>query len=104
MSAVDVRDVAAAHLKALDVQVGKTGDVEEFILSAGPKEHWTWGQVVEFVWSKYPTLDIKLECPFEEPLKTDTQRAAHVLGMKWRSMEDTISSFLDQQAELRAQL
>ncbi|KAF1358047.1 NAD dependent epimerase/dehydratase [Lizonia empirigonia] len=104
MSAVDVRNVASAHLKALDVQTGVKGEVEEFLLSAGLKEHWTWDQVAEFVRSKYPSFDVKLEGPFEEPPQVDTQRAESVLGMQWRSMEDTVGSFLDQQIELRAQL
>ncbi|KAJ4352688.1 hypothetical protein N0V95_004013 [Ascochyta clinopodiicola] len=104
MTSVDVRDVAAAHLKALEVQVGRTADVEEFMITAGPKQHWTWGEVAEFVREKYPSLDVKLEGPFEEPPKVDTSRAEEILGMKWRSMEDTVGSFLDQQMELRAQL
>jgi nucleoside-diphosphate-sugar epimerase len=103
-SSVDVRDVALAHLKALDVETGSAGEAQEFILSAGPKQNWTWGQVAEFVRSKYPALDVELEGPFEEPPKVDTQKAENVLGMKWKSMEDTVGSFLDQQMELRAQL
>lgn len=104
MSAVDVRDVASAHLKALDVQTGSKREVEEFLLSAGLKEHWTWDQVAEFVRSKYPSFGFKLEGPFDEPPLVDTQRAENVLGMQWRRMEDTVGSFLDQQIELRAQL
>ncbi|KZM21600.1 catalytic [Ascochyta rabiei] len=104
MTSVDVRDVAAAHLKALDVQVGKKSDVEEFMLTAGPKQNWTWGQVAEFAREKYPSFDVKLQGPFEEPPRVDTARAEGTLGLKWRSMEDTVGSFLDQQMELRAQL
>ena len=104
MSPVDVRDVAYAHLKALEVETGAGGEVEEFLLSAGPKENWTWEQVVEYVRSKYPALDVKLEGPFDEPPKVDTQRAETLLGIKWERMEDTMGSFLDQQMELRAQL
>lgn len=104
LSAVDVRDVALAHLKALEVKTEAGEGVEEFLLSAGPKDHWTWGQVAEFVRSKYPALDFKLEGPFEEPPEVNTNRAETVLGIKWKSMEDTVASFLDQQVELRAQL
>lgn len=104
MSAVDVRDVAAAHLKALTVKSGAIGEVQEFILSAGVKEGWTWTQVADFARAKYSALDIKLEGPFEEPPSVDTQRAEGVLGMQWRRMEETMGSFLNQQVELRAQL
>ncbi|KAH6612576.1 NAD dependent epimerase/dehydratase [Boeremia exigua] len=104
MAAVDVRDVAGAHIKALNVQVGAKGEVEEFILSAGEKDGWTWSRVAEFAKEKYPSVGVQLEGPFGEPPKVDTQRAQEVLGVKWRTMEDTIGSFLDQQAELRSQL
>ncbi|KAF9692667.1 hypothetical protein EKO04_009701 [Ascochyta lentis] len=104
MSAVDVRDVATAHLKALDVQVGNPTNVEEFLLTATPMQNWTWGQVSDFAREKYPGLDVKLEGPFEEPPNADTSRAEGVLGVQWRSMEATMSSFLDQQVAVRAQL
>jgi nucleoside-diphosphate-sugar epimerase len=102
--AVDVRDVAAGHIKALDVKIGSTREVEEFITSAGPKEGWTWGGVADFVKEKYPAIDVKLEGPFEEPPKVDTTKAQKVLGIQWKSMQETIGSFLDQQVELRDQL
>lgn len=103
-SGVDVRDVALAHLKALEIKTEASEEVEEFILSAGPKDNWTWEQVANFVRSKYPALQVKLEGPFEEPPDVNTQKAETVLGMRWKRMEDTLGSFLDQQMELRAQL
>jgi nucleoside-diphosphate-sugar epimerase len=103
MSAVDVADVASAHLKSLDVKVGQSNQVDEFILSASEKDGWTWGNVAEFVKAKYPQVKVGLEGPFDEPPKVDTQRAEQVLDIKWRKMEDTISSFLDHQIELKAQ-
>ncbi|KAF2630587.1 NAD dependent epimerase/dehydratase [Macroventuria anomochaeta] len=102
--AVDVRDVASAHLKALEISVGKSDEVEEFILSAGEREGWMWGRVAEFVRERYPSVDVKLEGPFEEPPKVNTQKAEEGLGVKWRGMEDTVGSFLEQQMELRGQL
>ncbi|POS68948.1 NAD dependent epimerase/dehydratase [Diaporthe helianthi] len=83
---VDVRDVALAHLKALETEA-----VAE-------------GEVAEFVRAKYPALDVKLEGPFEEPPVVITQKAETVLGMKWKSMEETVGSFLDQQLQFKAQL
>jgi nucleoside-diphosphate-sugar epimerase len=101
MTAVDVRDVAAAHVAALHLPTSEEGDVEEFILSAGPKEHWTWEQVADFARSRYPALGVKLEGPFDAPPEMETQRAERMLGLKWRGMEDTVGEFLDQQVELR---
>ncbi|KAJ4380278.1 hypothetical protein N0V86_004589 [Didymella sp. IMI 355093] len=40
MASVDVRDVAAAHVKALGIEI-KDGEVEEFILCASEREGWT---------------------------------------------------------------
>lgn len=104
MSGVDVRDVAGAHVKALEVGVNGTAEVEEFLLAAGETEGWTWGRVAEFVRERYPFVGVKLEGPFAEPPKVDSRRAREVLGVQWRGMEDTVSAFLDQQAELRSQL
>jgi nucleoside-diphosphate-sugar epimerase len=104
MSAVDVRDVASAHLKALGIKAEKPSQVEEFILSAGVEEGWTWNGVADFVRKKYPSVDVQLNGPFDKPPTVDTQRAENILGMEWRKMEDTVSSLFDQQVELRSQL
>lgn len=104
MSAVDVRDVASAHLKALNIKAGNAEEIEEFILNAGEKEGWKWDSVADFVKKKYEIVDVQLEGPFDKSPSVDTQRAEKVLGMKWKSMEDTVSSFLDQQVELRSLL
>ena len=104
LAAVDVRDVATAHLKALEIKMGESNEVEEFIISAGEREGWKWGRVVDFVRERYPSVDVKLEGPFEEPPKADTHRAEEILGLKWKKMEDTMGSFLGQQVESRSQL
>ncbi|KAJ4987178.1 NAD dependent epimerase/dehydratase [Stagonosporopsis vannaccii] len=103
-SGVDVRDVAAAHIRVLDVGVHGTDEVEEFLLAAGEKEGWTWDRVAEFVREKYPAVDVKLEGPFAAPPSVDSSKARKVLGLQWRGMEDTVAAFLDQQMELRSQL
>ena len=102
MSAVDVKDVAAAHLAALQIPLKGNGSVEEFLLSAGKTEGWSWDQVAEFVKKEYPAVGVTMEGPFDEPPSVDTARAQDVLGMKWRRMEDTMRDFLGQQVELRA--
>ncbi|WQF76541.1 Putative NAD-dependent epimerase/dehydratase, NAD(P)-binding domain superfamily [Colletotrichum destructivum] len=104
MAAVDVRDVALAHLKALDLEIKEKASVQEFLLSAPKTVGWEWEQVANFVREKYPALDIKLKGPFDEPPKVEAKRATELLGIQWRSMEDTISSFLDQQVALKSQL
>ncbi len=106
LTAVDVRDVAAAHVKALELQLegGEKGGVEEFILSAGVREGWTWENIARFVREKYPSVKVGLEGEFDEPPAVDTGKAEQVLGLKWRSMEDTVGAFLDLQRELGAQL
>ncbi|OBR14497.1 NAD dependent epimerase/dehydratase [Colletotrichum higginsianum IMI 349063] len=104
MATVDVRDVALAHLKALDLEIKEKATVQEFLLSAPKAAGWDWERVANFVREKYPALDIKLKGPFDEPPKVEAKRATELLGIQWRSMEDTISSFLDQQVELKSQL
>lgn len=101
MAAVDVRDVAGAHLRALDA----AGDgLEEFILSAGVEQGWTWEGVVGYVRREFGFVDVKLEGPFGEPPSVHAGKAGRVLGVRWRKMEDTVGAFLGQQRELRGRL
>lgn len=103
MTAVDVRDVALAHIRALDIDAA-AGGVEEFILCAGVKEGWTWDRIAEFVRREYAFVGVEVEGPFEAPPSVDTAKAERVLGFGWRSMEDTVGSFLDRLVELRGKL
>ncbi|KAH3915742.1 hypothetical protein HBI56_145920 [Parastagonospora nodorum] len=103
--AVDVRDVARAHVSVLDTDFeGKNNEVQEFIISAGEKDGWSWTNVAKFVKNEYPSLGTKLEGSFDPPPSIKTPRAEEILGLKWKTMEDTIASFLDHQVELGAQL
>jgi nucleoside-diphosphate-sugar epimerase len=103
--AVDVRDVARAHVRVLDANLqGKNNEVQEFLISASEKDGWSWTNVAKFVKREYPSLGTKLEGLFDAPPSIETPRAKEILGLKWRAMEDTIASFLDHQVELRAQL
>ncbi|EFQ25950.1 NAD dependent epimerase/dehydratase [Colletotrichum graminicola M1.001] len=102
--AVDVRDVALAHLRALNVDFKEQTAVQEFVLSAPEPVRWDWEHVVEFGREKYPQLNIKLKGPFDKPAKPGANRATELLGIQWRSMEDTVANFLDHQLELKAQL
>jgi nucleoside-diphosphate-sugar epimerase len=103
--AVDVIDVARAHVRVLNTNFeGKNNEVQEFLISAGEKDGWSWTKIAKFVKNKYPSFGTKLEGSFDAIPSIETRRAEEVLGLKWRTMEDTIASFLDHQAELRAQL
>jgi nucleoside-diphosphate-sugar epimerase len=106
ISAVDVRDVASAHIKALSVSVSKPNEIEEFVLSAGPSDGWTWDKVADFAREKYPALGSKLQgpidTPFDVPPTAITTKAEKVLGVKWKRMEETVASFLDHQIELQS--
>ena len=52
---------------------------------------------------KYPSYPCKLteEGPYSAPFVGDETRAVKEFGIKWHSVEDTISSLLDQQLALR---
>ncbi|KAF2225186.1 NAD dependent epimerase/dehydratase [Elsinoe ampelina] len=103
LMAVDVRDVAAAHVKALSVDAEK-GKVEEFLLHAGEAEGWTWEKVGEFAKGRYPAFGFKVQGAGPVTPTVDTTRAREKLGVKFRTMADTLSSFLDHQVKLRASL
>ncbi|KAK1991334.1 NAD dependent epimerase/dehydratase [Colletotrichum falcatum] len=103
MAAVDVRDVALAHLRALDFDVKGQEAVQEFLLTAPKSYRWEWEDVVNFTREKYPQLDMQLKGPFDRMSKSEPARATELLGIQWRSMEDTVTYFLDQQVELKAQ-
>jgi nucleoside-diphosphate-sugar epimerase len=89
---VHVKDVADAHVKALEntsIQSGK-----EIILSGLRMD---WADAVGFINEKYPGLGCKLEPPFERCWEVDISTAEEVLGMKWRKPEEIISDVIDQQ-------
>ncbi|KAF3006018.1 hypothetical protein E8E13_010618 [Curvularia kusanoi] len=104
MVAVDVRDVAAAHIKALTVAVDSKDKVTEFILSASEREGWTWGGVAQFAKEKYAAVGVQVEAPYPPQHRLETTRAETLLGIKWRAMQDTVSAFLEQQLELQVKL
>lgn len=96
---VDVRDVAAIHVRALKTNALTPGAVTEFIADG---QHTTWNQIIGFVNDKYPSVDIKLAGPFPESISSDTARAERDLGIQWHTVEDIVSSVLDQQLAKQA--
>lgn len=92
---VHVRDIADAHVKALETSA-KSGT--EFLLS-GPVI--SWDDTIKFVKAKYPTLGVKLEPPFAKGWDIDVSTADRILQLKWRSAETTVQDLIDQQLSYR---
>lgn len=92
---VDVRDVAAAHVRSADVAL-EQGGVREFIISG---REATWEQVVTFIRAKYPQVQVAWTPPFGDVAKVDVSRAEKSLGMEWKSVEEVIGSLVGQQLQ-----
>ncbi|KAE8354580.1 hypothetical protein BDV28DRAFT_146949 [Aspergillus coremiiformis] len=92
---VHVRDVADAHVKALETEI-ESGT--EFLL-ATPVVSWEY--VGNYVKSKYPTVHWKLEPPFGS-WTVDVSTADRILRLKWRSQEQIVDDVINQQLALRA--
>lgn len=95
ITAVHIKDVAEAHVKALDSAV--LGG-SKFLL-AGPKA--SWSDVARIVKRNYPGSGSKIteDIPGES-WPVDTTEAERVLGMKWRSLEQIVRDVMDQQLGL----
>jgi nucleoside-diphosphate-sugar epimerase len=101
LAPVDVRDVAEAHVKALSADVGAvTDEVAEFLLNASEREGWSWHGITRFVKEKFPSVEVLLDGPYGVTPQFETSRAETLLGMKWRDMQDTVGSYLEQKVEL----
>ncbi|CZT19578.1 related to flavonol reductase/cinnamoyl-CoA reductase [Ramularia collo-cygni] len=98
---VHVRDVAEAHVKALEnYQVLENGT--EYILSAPV---FGWDKAAKVVRERYPQIEVSLEKgPFPlDDWRIDASRAEKDLGMKWRSGQAIIGDLVDQQLALKEQ-
>ncbi|KAK6003111.1 hypothetical protein QM012_000956 [Aureobasidium pullulans] len=88
---VDVKDVAAVHLRAIDCNA-PTGT--EFIAS-GPEV--SWNDIAEFTKQEYPEIS-KLEPIYEGPnSQADIVNAEKYLGLKWRPWKQTFRETIEQQ-------
>ncbi|KAL7941303.1 hypothetical protein V8C42DRAFT_355612 [Trichoderma barbatum] len=91
---VDVRDVSLALARIIDADVPSGTELP----ITGPL--FTWKQCASFIKSKYPSLAIKF-APRDEPIMTlDRDVTDKFLKVDWTPMEDTVSSFVDQQIAL----
>ena len=94
---VHVRDVADAHVKALDDKI--TG-FESYLLSA---EGSTWAEVEAFVRKEFPGFPLRWKDVPEKakPYSVDAGKAKRELGMEFLGMEAQVGDVVRQQVELR---
>ncbi|KAK4172676.1 hypothetical protein QBC36DRAFT_362146 [Triangularia setosa] len=98
-SMVDVRDVSLTVLRSLDVELDQKEFVTEYLVAGNPT---LYDDVVGFVKRKYPDIPVNIEGPYNKPFTADTSRTERALGItRWHSMEEIVTSVLDQQLEIR---
>ena len=92
---VDVRDVALAHVRAIEVE--KAGG-QRFFVTAG---YFSNKDLVDIIREHRPQLESKLpsnDSPNDLPAdiyKIDNSRSKEVLGIKYRPLKETISDTVD---------
>jgi len=89
---VDVRDLALAHVKAMELSAA---DGQRFFVTAG---YFSNKEISEIIRKHFPEYHDKLPTP-ETPggdypkagvYKYDNSKAVKVLGLKWRTLEESI--------------
>ncbi|KAK0622545.1 hypothetical protein B0T14DRAFT_535720 [Immersiella caudata] len=96
---VDVRDVSSVLLRSLDLEADRGVPLTEILVNGNPT---TWDEIIGFVKARYPSVDVKLQGPFDAPFTADTSRAEKQLGIRWRDLEEILRSVFDQQMKLRS--
>jgi hypothetical protein len=92
---VQVGDVAAAHIKALDPSTTASTSY----LASGPKA--TWKDVVDVLETDYPEAPYKLKVDIPGvSWPTDTTKAVTELGIQWTGLEQVVHRVMDQQLGL----
>ncbi|KAJ5739275.1 hypothetical protein N7533_012059 [Penicillium manginii] len=92
---VDVRDVALAHVRAIEVE--KAGG-QRFFVTAG---YFSNKDIVENIRQSHPKLESNLppsDSPSDLPeniYKIDNTRSQEVLGLKYRPLKETISDTVE---------
>ncbi|GKT95352.1 NADPH-dependent methylglyoxal reductase GRE2 protein (ketoreductase) [Colletotrichum tofieldiae] len=90
---VDVRDVALAHVKAMEIE---SAAGKRFFTTAG---FYSNHELANVVWKHFPGLHDKLPVPsdfggapnpFLKSFGFDTSRARNILGLDWKPYEETI--------------
>ncbi|KAJ5176103.1 uncharacterized protein N7482_001980 [Penicillium canariense] len=99
---VDVRDVALAHVRAIEVP--EAGG-QRFFVTAG---YFTNKEIVDIARKTHPELESKLpakDSPSDLPsdiYKIDNSRSKDVLGIKYRPFEETVSDTISSLQEVGA--
>lgn len=92
---VDVRDVALAHVRAIEVQ--EAGG-QRFFVTAG---YFSNKYLVDIVRESHPELESKLppnDSPNDLPediYQIDNTRSQEVLGLKYRTLKEAVSDTVD---------
>ncbi|KAH8690155.1 3-beta hydroxysteroid dehydrogenase/isomerase family protein [Talaromyces proteolyticus] len=94
-SYVNVRDVAKAHIKALDSTIP---DGSKYLVAG---KDTTWKEVAQLLKKNYPSNELfKLsEATTGIPLPANTSKAEKELGIDWISLEDTIKEVVEQNSK-----
>jgi nucleoside-diphosphate-sugar epimerase len=94
---VHINDVAAAHIRALDLA---DAPISSYLLSG--KER-TWEEVLAFANSKFPEAEFKAKPKSGERVIVETARAEAELGFSsWKEMEEQVTDVVEQQLKLRS--
>jgi nucleoside-diphosphate-sugar epimerase len=94
---VDVKDVAAAHVRALDCSAPSG---TEFLHSG---TEVSWDEIAEWAKQEYPQLS-KLEPNYQGPkTKAETGSAEKYLGIKWRPWKEPFREMMEQQLSFQNQ-
>ncbi|KAJ9609731.1 Glycine-rich RNA-binding protein 2, mitochondrial [Cladophialophora chaetospira] len=98
---VDVRDVALAHVKALEVP--EAGG-KRFFITAG---HYSNADIADIIKKDFPDLADKLpsELKSDKPADVygiDNSRSKEVLGLKYRELKDTVDDTVKSLLEVGA--
>ncbi|OKL61381.1 hypothetical protein UA08_03127 [Talaromyces atroroseus] len=96
---VDVRDVAEAHIKALETS---TAGGERIIVTAGS---WVWQDIINtaislpsHIYKRHPAATGPLEVK-SRLISWDTRKQERILGLKFRSMEELVHDTLANYSE-----
>lgn len=94
---VHVDDVAAAHIKALDLA---DAPIKSYLLSGKDR---TWEEVLAFANSKFPGAGFKAKPKSGEKVVVETALAEAELGFSsWKEMERQVTDVVEQQLKLRS--
>jgi nucleoside-diphosphate-sugar epimerase len=95
---VDVKDCAAAHIKAIDCSAPSGTEFNH----SNPE--FSWNEMAKLAKEEYPQLNSKLEPNWEGPSAgAETVNVEKYLGLTWRPWKQTMREMIDQQLSFRNQ-